>query len=92
MKLSLLKHKYYTRLRFRNSVRPSRLDTLFSKPYQVEPKPWNKIATDLYHQLEGDFVEEENYWKNGDLKDSILDLKDKLQKKETEHLQLFLRG
>lgn len=75
--------KYYTHLRFNNSTRPSSLADLFPQPYQIEPKPWSKISTDLYYEVEGEFVTGENYWNGGtlNLSDSILTLKDKLQNK-----------
>lgn len=69
-----------------NSIRPSSLASLFSQTYQIEPKPWSKISTDLYYELEGEFIVGENYWKGGSLllKETILELKGKLQNKETE--------
>lgn len=78
--------KYYTYLKFPHSTRPTKLDSLFSLPYQIEPKPWKKISTDLYYKLEGEFIKGENYWSGGEipLNNSILTLKEELRDKTTE--------
>lgn len=46
----LVGEKYYTHFRLVNCARPSFLNQLFPEnTYQIEPKPWEKISTDLYY-------------------------------------------
>lgn len=72
---------YFSKLSLEKATRTNTVLTW--SDWELEPKPWKEVTTDLYYRCQGVFEDEVNYWFQGELefRDSILKFKEKLEEK-----------